>query len=148
VQIITIFVAKFYAKRLKIFTAMEQYHISIYSNFEEFWRYNVVVMASVKRDGEEIQRLKAKDEVAPAGAELLNPPLGYKTNRIIELDSEPATELTLYIYILPHTFPRTLSIADTPPFDLRVEVMYGSERRYAHTLEIDQWSGANIILNL
>ncbi|MBR4871923.1 MAG: hypothetical protein IKU96_07120 [Alistipes sp.] len=105
-------------------------------------------MASVKRDGEEIERLKAKDEVAPAGAELLNPPLGYNANRIIKLDSEPATELTLYIYILPHTFPRTLSIVDTPPFDLRVEVMYGSERRYAHTLEIDQWSGANVILNL
>ncbi len=81
---------------------MEQYHISIYSNFEEFWRYNVVVMASVKRDGEEIQRLKAKDEVAPAGAELLNPPLGYDANRIIKLDSEPATELTLYIYTSAH----------------------------------------------
>ena len=123
---------------------MEQYHISIYSNFDEFWRYNVVVMASVKRDGEEIQRLKAKDEVAPAGAELLNPPLGYKTNRIIELDSEPATELTLYIYIIPHTLPKDNSVSNTLPFEMEVMVTHDANTAYKHRYMINQWSGENI----
>ena len=143
-QIITIFVAKFYT----IFFRMERYHISISSNFEEFWRYNVIVMASVECNGKEVQMLKCCDEIAPVGSQLLSPPIGYKPNRRIVMDSGPATALTLYIYILPHTYPLSLQIEETPPFELRVEVMYGSERRYAHSLEIDQWTGENIILQL
>ena len=143
-QIITIFVAKFYV----IFFRMERYHISIDSNFEEFWRYNLIVMASVERDGKEVQMLKCNDEVAPVGSKLLSPPIGYKTSRRIVMDSDLATSLTLYIYILPHTFPMSLQVEETPPFELRVEVMYGTERRYAHSLEIDQLTGENVILNL
>lgn len=127
---------------------MERYHISIESKFEEFWRYNVIVMASVQRDGQEVELLKYRDEVAPIGSLLLNPPLGYNPNRRIELDSEPATALTLYIYILPHSYPFSMTVPETPPFELRVEVNYGTEQRYAHSLEVDQWSGDNIILYL
>ncbi len=145
-QIITIFVAKFYAKIFFKGVIMERFHISIDSKYSELWRYNIIVMSSVSVDDKEVEFLKCRSEVAPIGSSLTSAPLGYNPNRRIEIEHKPATHLTLYIYVLTNTYPHSLDIVDTPPFELRVEVSYGTERRYAHTFEIDQWSGANICL--
>ena len=133
---------------------MERFHISIYSDFEEFWRYNIIVMSSASVGGEAVELLKSRSDVAPIGASLLAPPDGYDPNRRIELHHVPAESPSLYIYVLPHSFPAvpdkdTLpAIADYPPFGLRVEVKYGDDMRHAHTYEVDQWSGTTIQVNL
>ena len=58
--------------------------ISIDTDFEEFWRYNLVVMASLKRGDQQVELLKYKDEVAAVGSELVEPPKGYNHNRKVD----------------------------------------------------------------
>lgn len=123
---------------------MQPYTIKIDSDFSELWRYNIVVMCSVLRDGEEVEFLKHKSEIAPAGAELREIPPGYNANRRIELHTQPADALTLYIYIIPHTLPMTTDVAEATPFEMSVEVLHGAEQAYRKRVEVNQWSGENI----
>ena len=78
---------------------MAFFTVSIESDFYDLWRYNIVVMASVMRDGEQTEVLKHRSEIAPVGAELQMKPLDYNPDRAIHLQSGEADALTLYIYI-------------------------------------------------
>lgn len=123
---------------------MQPYTIKIDGDFSELWRYNIVVMCSVLRDGAEVEFLKHKSEIAPAGAELREIPRGYNANRRIELHTQPADALTLYIYIIPHTLPMTTDVAEAKPFEMSVEVLHGAEQAYRKRVEVNQWSGENL----
>ena len=126
---------------------MAPFSVRVSSTFEEFWRYNIVVMAAVMREGQRVELLKDRIDVAPVGAELTSPPVGY-VSRDVMLRSVPADALTLYIYVVPHSLPRVESIAMAEAFDLRVEVMFDDKPLYGHTHEINQWSGENIEIEL
>lgn len=130
---------------------MDQYSIKITTDYNEYWRFNIVVMGSVMVDGEQVELLKYREDIAPVGAELKEPPKGYKAQRDVELMSVPATNLTLYIYIIPHSLPAT-AIERQPikfdNFELRVEVMHGSERVYNRIHEICSLAGENIVVKV
>ena len=129
---------------------MEQYRIVVDTDYKDFWRYNVVVMASVMVGDEQVELLKHRDVVAEVGAELKRVPRRYNPNRRVELTSKPATSLTLYIYIIPHTLP-IKSYRDPIPTDtlpLRIEVSHGDKVVYAHTHELCLLTGDNIMLRL
>ena len=70
---------------------MQPYTIILDSDFSELWRYNIVVMCSVLRDGQEVEFLKHSSEIAPVGAELREMPRGYNANRRVELRTQEAT---------------------------------------------------------
>lgn len=123
---------------------MQPYTIVINSNFEELWRYNIAVMASVRSAEEEVEFLKHTSEVAPVGTELTEVPKGYNPNRRVELHTKAGTALTLYIYVIPHTLPHTTDVTDAKPFGLEVEVKHGRERLFHRMTEVNQWSGENI----
>ena len=127
---------------------MKHFTIKLESDFSELWRYNIVVMCSVLRDGVEVEFLKHSSEVAPVGAELKEVPRGYSNNRGVELRSVEANGLTLYIYIMPHTLPKTTAVADAQPFEMVVEVLYGEEQAYRKRVEVNQWSGENLEITL
>ena len=123
---------------------MANFTISIESNFQDLWRYNIIVMANVMREGEQCEILKHCSEIAPVGAELQIPPEGYNHDRSVELTSGEADALTLYIYIIPHTLPKEQVVRFTPPFELDVKVKHGSRIAFKHRYMINQWSGENI----
>ena len=123
---------------------MANFSISIKSDFNELWRYNIIVMASVVRSGKQIELLKHCSEIAPVGSELEEPPIGYNANRAVTLQSQDGDEVTLYIYIIPHTLPRDNSVSHTPPFEMGVKVEYDRHILYKHRYMINQWSGENI----
>lgn len=127
---------------------MQPYTIVINSDFEELWRYNITVMASVRSGEEEVDFVKQISDVAPVGAELAELPKGYNPNRRMELQTKAGTALTLYIYVIPHTLPRTTDVADAKPFELEVEVKHGAERLFHRHAEVNQWSGENIEIAL
>ena len=127
---------------------MQPYTIKLDSDFSELWRYNIVVMCSVLRDGVEVEFLKQTSDVAPVGAELNEVPRGYSNNRGVELRSVEANGLTLYIYIIPHTLPKTTAVADAQPFEMVVEVLHGEEQAYRKRVEVNQWSGENLEITL
>ena len=123
---------------------MKLFTIKLESDFSELWRYNIVVMCSVLRDGAEVEFLKHSSEVAPVGAELSEVPRGYSADRTIVLRSTDATNLTLYIYVMPHTLPMTTDVAEAKPFEMVVEVLHGEEQAYRKRVEVNQWSGENL----
>ena len=127
---------------------MQSYTIILDSDFSELWRYNIVVMCSVLRDGQEVEFLKHSSEIAPVGAELKEMPRGYNANRRVKLRTQEATALTLYIYVVPHTLPMTADVAEAKPFEMVVEVLHGTEQAYRKRIEVNQWSGENIELSL
>ena len=127
---------------------MANFTISIESDFQELWRYNIIVMANVMRDGEQCEVLKHCSEIAPVGAELKSPPEGYTPDRTIQLTSTDADALTLYIYIIPHTLPTEQIVRFAQPFELDVKVKHGSRIAYKHRYMVNQWSGENIIATI
>ena len=127
---------------------MQSFTVILDSDFSELWRYNIVVMCSVLRNGEEVEFLKHSSEIAPVGAELREIPRGYNVNRRVELRTQEATALTLYIYVMPHTLPMTTDVAEAKPFEMVVGVLHGTEQAYRKRVEVNQWSGENIELFL
>ena len=123
---------------------MQPFTIVLDSDFSDLWRYNIVVMCSVQRDGAEVEFLKHNSEIAPVGAELREIPRGYNANRRIELHTQPADALTLYIYIIPHTLPKEQVVRFAQPFELDVKVKHGSRIAFKHRYMVNQWSGENI----
>ena len=127
---------------------MQPFTIIVDSDFSELWRYNIVVMCSVLRDGEEVEFLKHSSEIAPVGAELREVPRGYSSNRRVEMKTKEATALTLYIYVVPHTLPMTTDVAAAPPFEMSIEVLHGVDQVCRKRVEVNQWSGENVELFL
>ena len=123
---------------------MAFFTVSIESDFYDLWRYNIVVMASVMRDGEQTEVLKHRSEIAPVGAELQMKPLDYNPDRAIHLQSGEADALTLYIYIIPHTLPKEELVRLAPPFELDVKIKHGARIAFKHRYMVNQWSGENI----
>ena len=122
--------------------------ITIDTNFDEFWRYNLVVMASIKRDDKQIELLKQVDEIAPIGAELTTLPSNYPADRRVILKGEAGDSITLYIYVIPHTLPHNKYVRFTPPFELKVKVKLGTHNIYTHRHMINQWSGENLTIDI
>ncbi|MBR5853020.1 MAG: hypothetical protein IKY74_02340 [Alistipes sp.] len=131
---------------------MKGYLVKISCDFEEFWRYNLVVMGSVLSGGEQSELIKYRSDVAAVGDNLLAKPEDYDEGRSrVELRSTEGVDadaLTLYIYIIPHTLPRTEIVSETKDFEFRVEVLHDDSRVYAHTFEVNQWSGDNIVIRV
>lgn len=127
---------------------MAEFTISIECKDEAFWRYNYVVMGSARRGGEEVDFVKHKDEVAPVGAELREKPRGYKAERGVVLRSADAEELTLYIYVIPHTLLRENSTRDIEPLNMSLTVEHGTKSILKRWVEINPWSGENIELHM
>ena len=149
-QIITIFVAKFCIKKRvapKKDVVMGPFQIYISTSYEDIWKFNVVVMIEVDREGKRIELLKDRIDVAPVGSNLPEPPVGYKPRNFMFL-TDPANVATIYIYIIPHTLPRTRDLEAVDPFELRVEALFDKAPLYAHNFEISPWSGDNIEITL
>ena len=127
---------------------MQPFTIILDSSFAELWRYNIVAMCSVICDGEELEFLKHSSEVAPVGAELREIPRGYNANRRMEITTTAATNLTLYIYVMPHTLPMTTNVADAQPFEMELTITHGAEQILRRRVEVNQWSGENIEISL
>ena len=115
---------------------------------DAFWRFNYVVMCSVRRGGNEVEFLKHRSEIAPVGAELREKPKGYNAERGVVLSSTDAEELTLYIYVIPHTLPRENTTRDIAPLNMSLIVEHGTKTILKRWVEINPWSGDNIELNL
>jgi hypothetical protein len=52
--------------------------------------------------------------------------------------------LSLYIYIIPHTLPRTTLVTESKPFEFCVQINQGGNSVYKHRYLISQWTGRNI----
>lgn len=128
---------------------MSTFKVSVSSNFEELWRYNLVLVCEVCSDkNERIEFLSQESFIAPVGSNLTSPPSEYKNDRTLTLSTKKGDYLNILIYILPHTLPTTDDVFKTKPFPLIVKVEYDKKAVLVNQVfKINQWSGDNIAIN-
>ena len=59
-----------------------------------------------------------------------------------------AEELTLYIYVIPHTLPRENTTRDIAPLNMSLIVEHGTTQVLKRWVEINPWSGENVEINI
>lgn len=123
--------------------------IEVTSRYEGWWRYNVALMcgcfdAADKRTG----FAAASSHVADTGADLGEPPAGLDPRRTARLETEPCDHLLLYLYIVPHTLPRSNDIDDTQPFDIDIAVSFGGRKIGKYRRSVNQWSGTSLEMRI
>ncbi len=125
------------------------YSIEIKSDFQEFWRYNLMVMcAGYNHSGDKLFTVSGQDIVAQIGDELQTKPDSYPANRVLNLETPPSTTLKLLIYVIPHTLPVSSDVDGSRPFTLQIEVVSRGESLYRSMESINQWSGASLQIDI
>lgn len=127
---------------------MSSFKVSISSNFEELWRYNIVLVCEVcSAQDERIEYLSQESHIAPVGANLTAPPIDYDTNRTLSLSTKEGNYLNILVYVVPHTLPTTNDIIKTKPFPLIVKVVDEKKEVLVNQVfKVNQWAGDNISL--
>jgi hypothetical protein len=128
---------------------MSSFKVSVSSNFEELWRYNLVLVCEVCSDkNERVEFLSQESFIAPVGSNLTSPPSDYVENRTLTLSTKEGNHLNILIYVLPHTLPTTDDVFKTKPFPLIVKVEDDKKEILVNQVfKVNQWSGDNIAIN-
>ena len=126
---------------------MGRFKIVISSKFKELWRYNIVAVCELcDVNGERLEYKAEESFIASVGSNLEAVPAEYPSNRTISLESGEGDYITLLVYIIPHTLPKTDCVYETKPFALIVKVERDGEQLVNQVFDINQWSGDNIAL--
>lgn len=123
---------------------MQPFKLLIECNFAEFWRYNLIVTGATFVAGERTNFIKYVDEIAPVGSNLSEQPLDYSRKPKLELEIDGCDSVILYIYVLPHTMPRTRDTHEAKPFELHTTLSRDGEVVYNRRHMVAQWVGDNI----
>lgn len=128
---------------------MSSFKVSVSSNFEELWRYNLVLVCEVCSDkNERVEFLSQERFIAPVGSNLTSPPSDYVESRTLTLSTKEGNHLNILIYVLPHTLPTTDDVFKTKPFPLIVKVEDDKKDILVNQVfKVNQWSGDNIAIN-
>jgi hypothetical protein len=128
---------------------MSSFKVSVSSNFEELWRYNLVLVCEVCSDkNERVEFLSQESFIAPVGSNLTSPPSDYVENRMLTLSTKEGNHLNILIYVLPHTLPTIDDVFKTKPFPLIVKVEDDKKQILVNQVfKVNQWSGDNIAIN-
>lgn len=123
---------------------MSPFKISFSCTFNEFWRYNLYITGKVFAGEEYVEFISHSDKVAEVGYP--HESFANMTNRKLPLTitTHEGDSLTLYIYIVAHTLPKTNKISEAPPFECVVSVEQDGQMLHKRRYEVDQWSGDNI----
>ncbi len=125
------------------------FQIELSSRFEEWWRYNVVLMgAPVDAAGERLAICSVASEIAPVGSNLAAPPSAEATSRRVTLTAGPCHRLRLLIYIMPHTLPVSDDIARVAPFEVTLRISRGGKLLRKERYAVNQWSGVSLDLEI
>ncbi len=128
---------------------MSTFKVSVASNFEELWRYNIVLVCELcSARGERIEYLSKESYIAPVGSNLDAAPIDYSVNRALTLTTKKGDYINILVYVVPHTLPTTNDVFKTKPFPLIVKVVDDKKEEVINqAFKVNQWSGDNIAIN-
>ncbi len=126
----------------------ESFSVALNSSYAELWRYNIaIVVAGFDAKGQQLEVKSAQSHIADVGANLKSAPEGYDRHRKLSVVVAPCESVEVLIYIIPHTLPSAVDIADTKPFNIHVKVTRGDRAIHDAQHSVNQWSGDSIALN-
>ncbi|MFI3318514.1 MAG: hypothetical protein SNH88_04940 [Rikenellaceae bacterium] len=125
------------------------YRVEISSSFDEYWRYNVVVMLEgLNSDAEREYVVGTEDSIAEIGDNLLAAPMDYPKTRVTVAYGAAAAAIESVIYVIPHTMPQGSIIAENPPFMVKVKIFNDKGMIHQSEHAINQWSGSDITIKI
>ena len=123
-----------------------RYSIELLCDYPEWWRYNVYIMAvGFREEGGPATFNNLVDKVAETGSQLRAAPEGYRSPRIVRLDTQECAFVDIYIYIVANSFPATDAISDWPPFPITMRVVTNGMPVEEKTWEVNQWGGLTVV---
>jgi hypothetical protein len=117
------------------------------STFAEWWRYNVfMTVACYDTDGRIIDYLTLTDKVYETGdgTEIRTAPADYNPARPLVLETPPCHHAELFVYVIANTFPSSVVIKDSPPFEIEILTSRGGEKPVTTLYPVNQWGGLTL----
>ena len=125
-----------------------RYTVSVASDYAEWWRYNIfLVVEAFDGEGGRIEYLKTSDTVYEIGdgTEVREAPEGYDPARPVSLASPPCAYVSIYLYVVPNTFPASSLIRESPDFAMTLTVSRGGEEVLSNEYSVNQWGGITLV---
>lgn len=125
------------------------FSIELSSRYEEWWRYNAVLMCGCFDSADErIGFVSAESTVAEVGAGLEKCPADLDPARSLTLDTPPCDHLLLYVYIIPHRLPQDSDIRAGKPFEAQLTISRDGRRIGRERFEVNQWGGCSLEMRI
>ncbi len=127
------------------------YDIEVESSFEQFWRYNTIIMCggfSSAPSEEQLYVVSQKDIISEIGEPTEQKASDFKSPHLTTLSAPKADHIRTIIYIVPHTLPLGREVESCPPFDVDIKISKNKEVIYQVTHKVNQWGGASIEIKL
>ena len=123
---------------------MDEFEVSVVSTDADWWRYNVAVTCGCfSKEGARVGFTAHESKVADIGAEVT--PAEKKAKRNLTFRTGACDRIVMYLYIIPHTLPETMTVEDNP-FEVEVHVLRGGKALPTARRTINRWSGASLEL--
>ena len=124
------------------------YRVRLLCDYEQWWRYNIF-MTVVEYDGGNrqtgyrnfIDRAYDVDD----GSDDRTAPEGYTNDRGAEITTGPCHRIEIYLYVIANTFPSSVVIRDSPPFQARLVVERDGQPAVDRLWDVNQWGGLTLV---
>lgn len=123
------------------------FRAEVRSTYPEWWRYNVfVTVACYNQSGRIVDYLTLADKVYEVGdgTEIRTAPADYSLSRPLTLETPPCDHAELFVYVIANTFPSSVVIKDSPPFEIEVLTKAGGEKSVTTLYPVNQWGGLTL----
>jgi hypothetical protein len=123
------------------------FRVEVRSPFPEWWRYNVfMTVACYDAEGRIADYMTLTDKVYEVGdgTELRQVPADYNPARPLSLETPPCHRAELFVYVIANTFPSSVVIKDSPPFEIEVLTSGGGEKPSTTLYQVNQWGGLTL----
>lgn len=125
----------------------ESFRVKISSDFEEFWRYNVLgYCGCFDEEGNRVEYHAIDDTIAPLDSDYDSCPEGCPLTRSVEFETVESRYMQLFIYVLPHSIHLFSVVEKYPPYILSVQVWHGERLIIDKQVLVNCWSGAEVEL--
>ncbi len=129
------------------------YTIDVWSDFEELFRYNILLTCAGFDAADEqlyvvgcerVYNETITTKIVPTPP----PPEGFETGEVLSLEAGEAERIHIILYVITNTLPARRQISDFPPFDIQVRVTKEGGVIYDTTHKVNQWGGESINIKL
>ncbi|MFI3319973.1 MAG: hypothetical protein SNH01_04195 [Rikenellaceae bacterium] len=125
------------------------YKIEVETQFEESWRYNLVVMCGgYTASAKQLYVVSTEDTIAEIEDFQTTKPDGYTLPRQLSLKAKRADNIRALVYVIPHTPPANRDIEEFAPFEMSIKIARDGKEIYSQIHDINQWSGSSIEIKL
>lgn len=123
----------------------EGFKVEISSDYDEFWRFNVLVTcACFDGEGKQIDFVSVDDAIAPVRSNLKSRPLDCPATRTVVFETEPCSRIFMYIYLIPHTMIASRYVDDDCHYAVVVRITRAGQVVAKSRFMANKWTGASI----